>query len=444
MGLYPRLIQHLILPLYYGARGRHYARYRRFLEKSQWQSYTELLEFQWNELSRLLDHVFAHVPHYQRKYRAAGIERGDIRNVQDFARLPALTRLEIREHREDLRADNVAHLLPHSTGGSSGSPTQFYLTLDSYDWRTAASHRAYSWSGCTLGEVTLYLWGAPIGSPPRWKSAKVRAFNLLQRQRMFSTFSQSPALWRSIYEWSCRHRPALIVGYVSSLEAFASYLTEFGLRPPPPRAVIGAAEPLTGAARQGIESSLGAPVFNTYGSREFMSIAAECNVHAGLHINVENLVVETATPSTELASDILVTDLHNYGMPFLRYAIGDLGILDGSPCECGRGLPRIRSIEGRTLEVMRTPDGRVVPGEVFPHLMKEFNEVREYQVRQVALDHIVISAVLASPLSDTHQQLLEQELRKVFGMATRVELQPVDSIPRLPSGKRRITIGLEG
>jgi phenylacetate-CoA ligase len=444
MGLYPFVLQRCFLPLYYGLRGRHYASYRRLLEQSQWRPREAVLAFQWAELSRLLDHVFAHVPYYQQKYKAAGIERGDIRSLADFARLPVLTRDEIRAHREELRAANVAPLLPHATGGSSGAPTRFYITRDSYDWRTAAAHRAYSWSGVELGELTLFLWGAPIGAPPRWKLAKVHAFNALQRQKIVSTFSQSPALWQLVYAWQCQRRPALIVGYVSSLEAYAEYLAAQALSPPPPRAVIGAAEPLALATRQRIQASLGAPVFNTYGSREFMSVAAECGAHAGLHVHAENLVVETARPAAEGASDILVTDLHNYGMPFVRYAIGDLGILDDSPCACGRGLPRISSIEGRALEVLRTPEGRVVPGEVFPHLMKEFPEIRQFQARQLALDHIVISAVLDQPLSAAHRELMESELRKFFGANLRMDFERVDTIPPLASGKRRVTIGLGG
>lgn len=443
-GFYPLVLQRLFLPLFYGLRGRHYGRYRRLFERSQWLPREQVLALQWSELSRLLDHVFTHVPYYQRKYKAAGIERANIRSLADFARLPVLTRQEIQQHREELRAANVARLLPHSTGGSTGSPTRFYITRDSYDWRTAATHRAYSWSGCELGELTLYLWGASIGTPPRWKRMKVQTFNALQRINIVSSFSQSPALWQRVYEWSCQRRPALIVGYVSSLEGYAEYLAAQGLTPPPPRAVISAAEPLAAATRQRIESSLRAPVYNTYGSREFMSVAAECTAHAGLHVHAENLVVETARPAAEGASDILITDLHNFGMPFVRYTIGDMGVLDDSPCQCGRGLPRIRSIEGRTLEVLRTPDGRVVPGEVFPHLMKEFPEIREFRARQSALDHIVISAVLDQPLSADHRELMDSELRKVFGPGLRIDLERVDTIPPLASGKRRVTIGLGG
>ncbi len=443
-GLYPLALQRLFLPLSYGLRGRHYGRYRRLLERSQWLPREQVLALQWSELSRLLDHVFTHVPYYQRKYKAAGIERADIRSLADFARLPFLTRQEIQEHREELRAANVARLLPHSTSGSSGSPTHFYITLDSYDWRTAATHRAYSWSGCTLGELTLQLWGAPIGAPPRWKRMKVRTFNALQRIHIVSSFSQSPALWQRVYEWSCRRRPVLIVGYASSLEAYAAYLVEHALQPPPPRSLISGAELMPAPVRQRVETALGAPLFNTYGSREFMSIAAECAAHQGLHVHAENLVVETARPAEEGPSDILVTDLHNYGLPFVRYLIGDTGIMDHSPCPCGRGLPRIRSIDGRSMDMLRTPDGRVVPGMLFIHLMKEFPEIRDYQARQLAPDRLAISTVLDRPISAAHRELLNSELRKVFGPVMQFDFETVDAIPRLPSGKKRITIGLGG
>src|SRR5436305_75 len=79
-------------------------------------------------------------------------------------------------------------------------------------------------------------------------------------------------------------------------------------------------------------------------------------------------------------SEILVTDLHNYGMPFIRYRIGDLGVLRTTGrCACGRGLPKLHSIEGRTLDILRTRNGRVVPGELFPHVMKDIPEIEEFQ-----------------------------------------------------------------
>ena len=445
MSFYSALLERVILPVYYTAAGRTYPRRRRFLEKSQWWSQDEILDFQWKETRALLEHAFHSVPYYREKYGKAGIAPGDIRTWDDFRRLPRLTREELNENRERLRSTAYrGKLIPHATGGSSGVPARFYITPESYDWRYAATQRVYGWTGCTLGERSLYLWGAPIGKVPLLKAWKVKVYRAYQRQLIFSTFSQNEELWTNIHRAALRFRPKLLVGYVSSVEQFARFLIDHNLRLPGVKAVIAAAEPVFDPFRKLVERAIGCPVFNTYGSREFMSIGGECQHHAGLHLNAENLLVEMIEPSDTSPSELLVTDLHNYGMPFLRYEIGDVGLLDPTPCACGRGLPRLKSIEGRLLDVLRTQDGRVVPGELFPHLLKDIPEVKEFQVEQISSTHIVISTVLSAELSVNSQELITREIAKVMGPGTYVELKRVDAIPLRPSGKRRVSIGFKG
>jgi phenylacetate-CoA ligase len=209
------------------------------------------------------------------------------------------------------------------------------------------------------------------------------------------------------------------------------------------KGVIAAAEPLFEGVRRTIEEAFEAPVYNTYGSREFMSLAGECEQRDGLHINAENVIVEAGSDGEE-PSNIIVTDLHNYGMPFIRYEIGDLGGLKDGRCACGRGLPRLRRVEGRVLDTLRAADGRVVSGEFFPHLLKEIPEFAQYRVEQKDPGRIVISAVITQELSGASRELLDREIGKAFGPGTRCDIQPVTDLPALPSGKRRITIGMAG
>lgn len=411
--------------------------------RSQWWSPGQLREFQWSELRVLLQHAFETVPYYRQKYASAGIEFGDIKTREDFAKLPPLTREEINAHPTELCSrDQKANLIPHATGGSSGVPTRFFITVDSYDWRCAASARAYSWSGYRTGERALYLWGAPVGKVSRFKRAKLDGYRLLRREMIVPTFVQTPDLWQSTFEVALRFKPKFVVGYVSSLQQFSQFLLERNLRINGVEAVLAAAEPVYGTTRDLVNMAFRAPLFETYGSREFMSIAAECPHHNGLHINADNLLVETEFHDEGAASELLVTDLHNFGMPFIRYRIGDLGSLSESPCPCGRGLPLIRRVEGRILELLHTLDGRTVPGEFFPHLMKDISEINEYQVRQSSREEVVLSVVLGRPLSESSETLLRREMAKVFTPATRVTIKRVESIPQLPSGKRRVAIGL--
>jgi phenylacetate-CoA ligase len=438
---YGHLLTRVLQPAWYRWQGRAYADHLDFLEKSQFWSLEQLREFQWKELQPLLRAAFTGSPHYQKKYSEAGAELGDIRSLEDYAKLPPLTREEVRLHREDLvcRAYK-GRLVRHATGGSSGSPTQFYITIESYDWRCAASVRAYSWTGYLLGKKALYLWGAPVGKVSRKNHWKMEVFRALRREHMVSTFQQSPALWQSVYEQARRLRAAFVVGYVSSLEGFSRWLLETGKRLEGVQSVLAAAEPVFPATRELVGEAFGAPLYNTYGSREFMSIGAECSRRDGVHVNMENILLETAGGPGP--APLLVTDLHNYGMPFLRYEIGDVGELSDEPCACGRGLHRLMRIEGRVLDVLRTPSGTIVPGEFFPHILKDVPEVIEFQVVQKRIDHIVLSMVLSEELSESSRALLNGEIRKWFGDGSLIELKRVEEIPRRASGKRRVTIGL--
>lgn len=443
MSTYSWLLDSVLLPSYYGLKGRPYGRYSRFLNKSQWWPDEKLREFQWTELQKLLDTAFDHVPFYKQKYSAAGVKRSDIRSFEDFSKLPPLTREEIRAHREELKsAAFQGKSFLHATGGSSGSPTRFYVSMDSYDWRCAASARGYSWSGCRLGERTFYLWGAPVGKVSPKQERKMNIFRWLRNELMVPTFSQSPEFWASAHSQALKFKPEYMVGYVSSIEEFCRYLIDSGKRLPGIKAVMAAAEPVHQSSRDLVDRALHAPLFNNYGSREFMAMATECSERRGLHVHMENILLETAHPANDGPSPILVTDLHNHAMPFLRYEIGDVGILSNRKCACGRGLSLLESVDGRVLDVLRTADGRIVPGELFPHLLKDVPEVMEFQVWQKALDHIRVSLVLSSDLSDQSRSLLQSEISKWMGASTHVEILRVDAIPRRASGKRRVTIGL--
>src|ERR1039457_2099565 len=240
----PRLLASVAFRSWYALRGRQYYRRLRFLEQSQWWSPEQIREFQWQELRRLLKTTLDSVPYYKQKYAGIGYE--DIRSWEDFARLPILTREEVRQYREQLRSTTHggnAHL--HATGGSSGEPVRFYRTVESYDWRTAAKTRAYSWSGLKPGVSSLHLWGGPVGTPPWSARLKGDIDHWIRNERVISTFLQSAVLWRKIHEEALRRKPGYLVGYVSSLVRFARFLEAENLQRPRFQAAVAAAEPLT-------------------------------------------------------------------------------------------------------------------------------------------------------------------------------------------------------
>jgi phenylacetate-CoA ligase len=180
-----------------------------------------------------------------------------------------------------------------------------------------------------------------------------------------------------------------------------------------------------------------------------MLIGAECERHEGLHVTMENLLVEVLDDAGQPTSpgqegNIVITDLYNYGMPFIRYASGDRVTAGWGVCSCGRGLPLLRQIVGRRLDVLETAGGRLIPGEFFPHLVKDYPAIRRFQVVQKAPNHIELSVVLKEGWKEEDRHGLESQVRKVVGPDVRFDFLPVDDIPLTLAGKQRVVLKLHG
>jgi phenylacetate-CoA ligase len=338
-----------------------------------------------------------------------------------------------------------ARLLTKSTGGSSGVPLQFDLDRGSNDRRTAAWHRGYGWAGAAPGTRQVYLWGVPLGRQTWLKRTKDSMYARFQRRLVLNTFELRDDNVDEYLRRLNRSRPEVIVAYTNPLYTFAQALKERGLAPFAPRSIVVGAEKLHAFQRTLIEQVFQAPVFETYGSREFMLIGAECDRHAGLHLTHENLLVEVLDDDCRPSPDgqegnLVVTDLHNYGMPFVRYLTGDRAVAGWGLCPCGRGLPLLKRVVGRQLDMLRTPDGRFVPGEFFPHLLKDFPAVRRFQVVQDNPASVQLRAVLRETWTEADRGVLEREIRCVLGPAVRFEFLPVADIPLTPAGKLQVVV----
>jgi len=439
-GSYAKVLNGVFLPLHSAIKGRKYAQFRRFVEESQWWARERLEAFQFQELRKLLHIAFDSVPFYQKRYAEAGVRLDDIQTPADLRRLPVLERDDVRRFKEELRSSSyTGKLLSHSTGGSTGAPIQFYRSPESYDWRTAVTDRSYAWTGAILGNRVLYLWGAPTGHPSLWSRAKLNAYRWIRNEFVIDSFHRGPDFWHNVIKIIDTVVPTAIVGYTSNIEELCAFAQEHGLRFSSVKGVVAAAETVYPDLRQRVKETLGAPLFNTYGSREFMSIAVECG-QGGFHVNMENIYLENDEEGRQ--SDLLVTDLHNYAMPFIRYRIGDTGLLSQDQCICGRGLHGLAALEGKTWDILRTPSGGTIPGIVVRHFLKDIPEVRQYQAEQTDCDRIVLRLALQKPLSRESREFLTNEFRKAFGTELQLQIDEVAEVPRSASGKLRCVIGL--
>ena len=442
---YEKAFSRVLYPLWEsGLRRRHTLAYLADYQRDQWLAPEQIAALQWQRLKQLLEHCERTVPYYRQRWREAGIAVADIRSLDDYAQLPVLTKADIRQHFDALQAEGWHdRVLTKATGGSTGDPLRFGYTRESYERRTAVMWRGYDWAGSRMGRRTLFVWGGAVGTPHRFQQFKDRVYNAAFARRVLNSFDMTEANMAGYADAIDDYRPQVIVGYVGPLVRLAQWLLDTGRRVAAPQSIIGAAESLHEFQREIIERAFGCPAYNTYGCREFMLIASECERREGLHVNADHLVVELqrrpGAPATE-PGEVVITDLFNYGMPFVRYLNGDVATASDHVCSCGRGLPLLQRVDGRLLDAIRTPAGHLLPGEFFPHMLKDVPGLARFQVVQRRLDQLDLSLVRGPGFDDSSLAYIRRELAKVVGDSLQLNVHFVDDIPLTPSGKWRVCI----
>jgi phenylacetate-CoA ligase len=451
--LYGFVFQKLLYPGWEsGVRRRPTLAHLEQLKRTEWFSRDELLALQGVELKKLLDHACNHAPHYRRRFEEAGVVPGDIRGVEDLPKLPLLTREDATDGFEERKSN--AEPLPRiskMTSGTTGQPLAFAYDKGSEYWRQATKLRGYGWAGYRPGDRSLHFWGS-IGAVhrPRLKAkVKSRLDQMMRREHYIDCADHSEEALTSVVRQLRELRPKVIVCYAQAGAALARHIVETRCRDWADIAVISAAERLFPADRAVMTEAFGSGIFETYGSREVMLIAAECPAHQGLHVSMENLVVEivvregdTERPARpgELG-EVVVTDLHNYGAPFIRYVNGDLAVaLPPERCSCGRSLDRLQTVEGRATDTLRDGAGRPVGGMFFIVLFSVLaRKIRGFQVIQRKDRSIDLKLVPGNEFDDSLLEMVKRSCGKVIpGVALRTEVVP--EIPVGPGGKLRVVV----
>lgn len=436
------LIRKVLFPAWTAKNGSKRLVYLADLEESQYLPRQALQELQWRQFKAMLAHAYEQCPFYRRKYLAEGLEPRDIRTPADIARVPAITKQEIQEGLSELIAADYRDrpLRKDMTGGSTGSPMVFYYDEDRLDSRAAATLRHNRWTGWDIGEKTALLWGAPrdVAAAPTAK-ARVRDW-ILDRRVILDASSIDEDRMRYFCRLLERARPQFVLAYANTLALFARFVGDAGLRPIRPKAIICSGEVLTQEARALIESTFDAKVFNRYGSREFAVIASECDAHQGLHVNAENLLVESLGQAGE-PGELVVTDLKNFAMPMIRYRTMDVGIVHERPCTCGRTLPLLELHGGRTTDFLIGTRGQRVSGIVLAtYGITEIPGLRQVQFVQHRRDHVTARVVRGPAWSEAAREALVLKVRTWLGDTVGVDLEFADAIPLEASGKHRFSI----
>lgn len=441
------LSRNIIYPLHQLISGRRILPKLVRLERSQWWTPTQLDDWRQARLSDLLHHAYDTSPYYRRTFDAAGIRPADVRLVDDLHHLPLLTKPLIQTHHQDLvsTAYPSAKRIPNHTGGSTGTPMHFYQDQRQRDWGSANKLRCNRWAGWDFGKRTLRLWGH-LQDLKATQTARGKLRSFLLKEYTFDAFGFSMEDMADLVTYIRRKRPNTIVAYASMLTHFAAYLEEQSIDDlPVPDGIITSTDMLFPHQRALIERVFRAPVFNRYGCREVSIIAAECDEHQGMHINADRLIVEFVDENGEPVSPgepgrVVITDLFNYAMPFIRYSIEDVAILSAEKCPCGRELPLMKELVGRYADILTTPEGQFVSASALTTILSQIPGLCESQLVQKDTDWLQVNAVCYPDYDQSSETTFCQHLAKFFGPKMRITFNYVDEIPRTPSGKKRFSV----
>ncbi|VAX36130.1 Coenzyme F390 synthetase [hydrothermal vent metagenome] len=444
--MYNFLYRHILFPLHdRWLRKRNTIAYWKQAEKREWWSRPQLEAYQLEALQNVMSHAYNTCSYYTESWNKTGLIPETIQSLDDIQKFPLISKEAFREHGSQMQSSLPLKLYTKSTGGSSGEPLHFSLDKESNERRTAMMFRGYNWGGGAPGTKQLFIWGSHFSTAKQSTRLKHSLHALYERRKMLSCFDFTPQKMKEHLSTHNQYRPDVIIAYTNPLYEFARFIKNENLTAFSPQSMIVGAEKLHDFQRELIEDVFQAPLFETYGSREFMLIGAECEQHTGLHLSIDNLLVEIVdndgnpTPDGE-EGNVVITDLYNYGMPFIRYINGDRAIAGFEMCECGRGLPLLKKVTGRQLDILETPDGRKIPGEFFPHLMKEFKGIRRFQVLQSLLEKITIKLVIDDSFGETERAMLLTEIIEVAGTEVEIDLQIVEEIPLTKAGKHRVVV----
>lgn len=447
MDLYSPMAKHFVHPIWAFKDGEKHLSLWRELEQSQYWSLEDLQQLQMARLKLMLSHAYNNCPFYKKRFDEARVSPSDITSVSDLRAVPFLTKEDIQNHKEEMKARDIPEsmLMPDQTGGSTGKPLRYYRDRRRADYLRAGAMRHDRWAGHEIGNKLALIWGSRQDlSMTRGLKWRVRN-TLLDRRLILDSSSITEDRMLKYVESLRRFRPKTILAYANSCALFASFLLKKDIRDIHVESVITSAEMLHDAERQTIEKAFGCKVFNRYGCREVGVIASECEAHSGLHINAECLLVEFVSGGSAVEpgkdGDIIITDLLNFGMPLIRYRIEDIGVPTNRRCSCGRGLPLMEMVAGRVTDFLLSPNGQRISGVFLAtYLITNAPGVRQVQIVQDANDSLLLRIVRGAAFNDDSMSFFHRKVAEFLGCEMKIKYEFVDAIHKEPSGKYRFSI----
>ncbi|AEP30655.1 phenylacetate--CoA ligase family protein [Brumicola nitratireducens] len=444
MSLYTKFVANVFFPLHEKLKKHDTVSIRKQLEESQWLSTDKLLALQNDKLQQFLSGLYINNTFVKKLFDNNKLSPSDIKTAADLSKLPFMTKSVIKENFEELLSKNAKSVSKFSTGGSSGNPLLFLLGKERVSHDVAEKWRATRWWDVDIGDTEIVAWGSPIELNSQDKVKAIR--DKFLRTHLIPAFDLSDASVMTFLDEIKSKRPKMLFGYPSVFAMLAKKAIEkqIDMSKCGIKVVFVTSERLYDYQRQDIEKAFNAPVANGYGGRDAGFIAHECP-KGNLHVSAEDIVVEIVGDDLQPLPDgeegeIVVTHLATSDFPFIRYRTGDIASYSKRVCGCGRGLPILENIQGRSTDFVYKTDGTKMHGLSLIYVLREVDGIEEFKITQHSLGKVDVEVVPTTEMSSAIEHYIVDGLKQRLGDSVDVQVFSVAALTPEKSGKYRYVI----
>jgi len=393
-------------------------------------------------LRAVVEHAYENVPYYHKLFSSIKLKPDDIKTKKDLVRIPVTTKKILQKlplSERVAKGVEITKCIKSRTSGSTGEPLDVFLSKKELSYRIAMQTRVYGLN--VINKKANILSPESFGRKDSYLSILRKGLNYLGLWRRYdlSIFEEPQQLLLKLM----KIRPDVIEALPSIMKLISEYIRSKNTHGLTPKLMFTRAELLSKRDRHQIETAFGTKLTDLYGIVEFGIVAWECEKHQGYHINSDMVVMEAVKDNRQVygeEGEVICTDLTNYTMPLIRYALRDRAILTKERCRCGRSFPLIKLIEGRSDDFITLPSGKIISPILLEVSLKKINGICQYKLVQEKIDTFNVQIVKGQDFREARIDEFERVLRRILGSDIQVNINVVDEIYREKSGKIRSII----
>jgi phenylacetate-coenzyme A ligase PaaK-like adenylate-forming protein len=391
-------------------------------------------------LRSIIENAYREAPFYSSVFRSKEITPEQIRNADDLSKLPVITNTDVIDNWNIMysRAIEADKCIWNRTSGTTGQPTAFLHDPHTFYRLMGISLRGQINGGLKAKHRVALVRPSLLGTPTLLSHNLYRLLSLFRKVKFWATSDDVRETLRGLHKFA----PDVLKTYPHFLRLATRHEEEFSCP-----LIFTDSEILDIDTRKTIEEAFGSRIVDLYTSVEFPSIAWECPTSSLYHIDSDAVLVESLKLHSDAPADsgersrLVVTGLINHTMPLIRFWLGDIGVLTDEKCSCGVKLPLMKSIEGRAVDCITLPSGRVIsPYALIKWMSAHSVGIKQYQIIQESRNRLVLRVVLDSRTEKETLTGLTTALTKLIVEPVVVEAKVVDSINRGPYSKERIVL----